>query len=272
MEGPAAVLLDDLGGHQKACARHVAVGTQQGAGEVEEPGLPQKPDGISGGDPVVPEVFGVAVAGHRVIALIEGAVHLPHKVGVHQIVRVKDKIAVIAVLTLLLQLAEEVVHGVALALVNGVPPLVHEGSRLPGGPGGVVGAVVRHHVQVQQLLGIVLFSETVQQLADHLFLIAGGDHHRKAVEPAGLMAVLMPAQQQAHHQIKALVQIQQGKQQHNAPVQPFDKFQNRHCIVFLRYTVKAKRTVKKVGPFFRGAYHTIFLKYYKSVTHQLTEH
>ena len=63
VEGPAAVILNDPGGHQEAGARHVAVGAQEHPREVEEAGLPQEPDGITGGDPVGAEVPGVAVAG-----------------------------------------------------------------------------------------------------------------------------------------------------------------------------------------------------------------
>ena len=124
----------------------MAVGAQQGAGEVEEPGLPQEPDGVAGGDPVGREVLGVAVAGHRVIAPVKGAVHLGHEIRVHQIVRVKDKIPVIDVLSLFLQAAEQVVHGIALAPALLVKALVDERPCLPGYGGGVVGAVVRHHI------------------------------------------------------------------------------------------------------------------------------
>ena len=135
VEGPAAVILNDPGGYQEAGARHMAVGAQQGAGEVEEPGLPQEPDGVAGGDPVGREVLGVAVAGHRIVAPVKGAVHLGDKIGVHQIVRVKDEVAVIAVLPLLFEAAEEVVHGVALALMYLVEALVHERAGPAGRPG-----------------------------------------------------------------------------------------------------------------------------------------
>ena len=167
----------------------MAVGAQQGAGEVEEPGLPQEPDGVAGGDPVGAEVLGVAVAGHRVIAPVEGAVHLGDETGIHQVVRVKDEVAVVDVLPLLRQAAEEVVHGIALALFALVKALVDEGPRPAGRLGGAIGAIVRYHIQIQQLRRVVLFSQALQQLADHHLLIAGGDDGGKAVELRRLVPV-----------------------------------------------------------------------------------
>ena len=156
MEGPAPVVPDDLGGHQETGTGHMAVGAQQGTGEVEEAGLPQEPDGVSGGDPVVPEVLGVAVAGDGVVPLVKGPVHLSHKIGVHQVVGVKDEVTVVDVLTLLLQTVEEVIHRVALALLLLVEALIHKGAGLAGHTGGIVSAVVGHHIEVQQLFGIIL--------------------------------------------------------------------------------------------------------------------
>ena len=228
VEGPAAVILNDPGGYQEAGARHMAVGAQQGAGEVEEPGLPQEPDGVAGGDPVGREVLGVAVAGHRIVALVKGAVHLGDKIGVHQIVRVKDEVAVIAVLPLLFESAEEVVHGVALALMYLVEALIHERARPAGRPGGVVGAVVGHHIEIQQLLWVILPVQTLQQFPDDPLLVAGGYDHGEAVQAAWLVPVLPAAADQSHHHIEALVQVEQGKQNHHSKIEMLDKFQHSH--------------------------------------------
>ena len=197
----------------------MAVGAQQGAGEVQEPCLPQKPDGISGGNPVGGEVLGVAVAGQGVIAPVKGAVHLPDEIGVHQIVRVKDEIAVVVPFSLLLQAAEEIVHGVALALMYVVKPFIDKGSRPAGHGGGVVGAVVGYHIQVQQLRRVILPAQALQQLPDHPRLIPGGDNDGKAVQPAGLAAVLPAAEHKAHHRVKALIEIQDGKQDKHCQIQ-----------------------------------------------------
>ena len=157
MVGPALVLPDHVGGDQEAGARHVAVGAQEHPREVEEAGLPQKPDGVAGGDPVGPEVPGIAVAGDGpVAALVIDLVHLQHEVGVHQIVRIKDKIGVVLIPALPGQGAEQEVQGVALALLALIEPLIDDGPRPPGHLGGVVGAVVGHHVYVQQMGGIIL--------------------------------------------------------------------------------------------------------------------
>ena len=50
---------------------------------------------------------------------------------------------------------------------------------LSGNGGCAVGAVVRHHINVQQVLGIVLLPDALQQLGDDGALVAGGDEHRE---------------------------------------------------------------------------------------------
>ena len=157
MEGPATVLTDNVGIDQKAGAGDVAVGAQKHTGEVEEAGLTQEPDGVTGGDPVVAKVAGVAVAGDgAVVAAVKDLVHLSGEVGVHQIVRIKDHVAVILVTALMVQGAEEEVQGVALALLVLVETLIDNGAGLAGHLSGVVGAVVGHHIDVQAILRIAL--------------------------------------------------------------------------------------------------------------------
>ena len=49
-------------------------------------------------NPVNPKIFRVAVAGDRAIfARIKGHIHLPDKIGIHDVVRIKDKIAVVVI-------------------------------------------------------------------------------------------------------------------------------------------------------------------------------
>ena len=233
MEGPAAIFLDHLAGQQETGAGDGAVGAQQLTGEVEEPALAQKPQGIAGGDPVGAEVFGVAVAGDgAVLAAGEGVVHLGDEVGVHQVVGVEYKEAgVLAELIRLDQLTEEIVHGVALAHLHLVEPLVDGGAGLPGDAGGVVGAVVGHHIDVQQLAGIFLLAQAGDQLADHPGLVAGADDDAVAVEGAGHLFVLPAAVHQAVYQKEQLVGVGGREQNRQSGIKQLDHVQHTICLL-----------------------------------------
>ena len=99
--------------------------------------------------------------------------------GVQQVVRVEDKVAVVALLGILLpNVLQQESQGIALAHLHLVLPLKHPRSMLSGNGGCAVGAVVRHHINVQQVLGIVLLPDALQQLGDDGALVAGGDEHR----------------------------------------------------------------------------------------------
>ena len=158
MERPAAVFTDNISRDEKSGARHRAAGTQKHPWEIQEPRLPQKPQGIAGADPVGAVVFGVAVAGDGgEIAAAGSIVHTPHKSAVHQIVRVKDEVACVILLQPRLpQAAEQEIQGVALTHAGRVKPLKHLRTRLAGHSGSGVGAVVRHHKNIQFVRRIIL--------------------------------------------------------------------------------------------------------------------
>ncbi len=226
---PAAVLPDDIGVNEEAGAGDVAVGTQEHTGEVEEAGLTQEPDAVAGGDPVGTEVAGIAVAGNgAVVTAVKDLVHLGGEVGVHQIVGVEDHVAVVGVLALVGQGAEEVIQGVALALLVLVEALIHDGAGVPGNLGGVVGAVIGHHIDIQAVLGVVLIFQRLDQFCDHSRLVAGGDHGGVAVDhriPVGALAVLA---HQADHQIDQLIKIGHGEQHSQKQVKGFYHSNHSH--------------------------------------------
>mgnify|MGYP000019519502 FL=1 len=84
-----------------------------------------------------------------------------------------------------------------------VEALIHERARPAGRPGGVVGAVVGHHIEIQQLLWVILPVQTLQQFPDDPLLVAGGYDHGEAVQAAWLVPVLPAAADQSHHHIEA---------------------------------------------------------------------
>ena len=177
MEGPGAGLLQHGPAEEEACAGDGAAGTQQAAGVVEVAALPQEPQGVAGGDPVIAVVFAVAVAGDDIVALREGTVHGGDVTGVQNVVGVKDNVAVEPGGVVLLQMAQQGLEGVALAHLHVIEALIDGGSGAAGNVGGVVGAVVRQHEDVQQTLVIGLAAETADEVGNDGGLVPGTDQH-----------------------------------------------------------------------------------------------
>ena len=222
MIGPAAVLLYHFRRDQESGARNGTVGTDEHPGEVQEPGFPHEPQAITGTDPVVGKVLGVAVAGKSlIIAGIKYLVHLIDKVGVNDVVGVKDKEAVIAALTdVSLQLMEQIAQCIALALVDGVKPLIDSGAGPAGCARGIIGAVVSYDIDVQQFPGIVLGGQAADELADDFLLISCRDHHRIPVLLLGHKDPGLAQAYQTIHQVDQLIEIGRadGERQHKIKI------------------------------------------------------
>ena len=116
------------------------------AGVVEELRLAQEPQRVAGGDPVVAEVLGVAVARDDARSPREKTlVHLLDVVLLEHVVRVEDEVAVEGPLREeLVYAVEQIVEGVALAHVGGVEALEDYGPGVGGDARRVVRAVVGH--------------------------------------------------------------------------------------------------------------------------------
>lgn len=164
---PPAQLFQQAVGKEEPGAGHGAAGAQVIPGAVQVLALPQKPQAIPGGDPVVAVIFGVAVAGDHPVARGEHLVHLGYVAGVQQVVGVKDKVAVVVLLgVLLLDFLQQKPQREALAHLQLILALENPGPAGRGDLRGVVGAVVRHHVNVDQILGVILPPDALQQLGD----------------------------------------------------------------------------------------------------------
>lgn len=76
---------------------------------------------------------------------------------------------------------EPVVHDPALSLAGKVVAFVDDGTGITRRLGGVVGARVRHHEDVDQFGRIVLVFNRLDEVGDHRFLVMGGDEERIAM-------------------------------------------------------------------------------------------
>ena len=193
---------------------------------VEEGGLPEEPQGVARGDPVVGVVLGVAVAGDDFVAVGEGAVHLGDVVGRQQVIGVEDEEAVKDLAIVGFDMAQQLLEGVALADQDPVKALVDHSAVLPGHLGGVVGAVVGHYEDRDQLAGVVLGADGVQQMADDRRLIPGGDQHRVAVEGCGAVGLVLF--EEGHSQIEKLVGVADHKDGSQPEVENTNDFNRFH--------------------------------------------
>ena len=131
MEGPASLFTDDFSGYQKPGAGNGTVGSQKHTGKVKEAGFAQKPQSISGRDPVGSEVFGIAVAGQsRIVAAVKCIVHFPYEIGIYIIIGIKYKVAVINILSGSGQTFKQIIQSVALSDQLAVKAAVYLGACL----------------------------------------------------------------------------------------------------------------------------------------------
>ena len=164
---PAAVFLDDRAVDEEAGSRDSAAGAQLHSRVVEVFGLTQEPEGIAGGNPVCCVVFGVAVACHDTVAAVEDLVHLCNVVFVEQVVSVKNKISVVCIFFGgAVNDIEDVVERIAFADILLVKALIDDCARIAGDLGGVVGTVVRNHINIDEFGRIVLLFDALNQFAD----------------------------------------------------------------------------------------------------------
>ena len=178
---PAARALQHVRSDEETGARHGARGVEREARLVEELGLAQEPYAVAGRYPVGGEVLGVAVAGGRLRAAVEGLVHLAEVVDVQHVVGIEHEVCLVVVVGVLVPDGlQAVIEGIALAHLLVVAAREHDGPGIAGDVGCVVGAVVGHHIHIQQLRRIALPLQACDQLPDDPLLVPGGDQHRVA--------------------------------------------------------------------------------------------
>ena len=209
VELPAIGALHHLAAEQKARAGHRAAGAQKHPGVVQVPGFPDKPQGIAGGNPVVPIVFGVAVAGDHFIAVGKGPVHLLHKPAVQHVVRVKDEKAVIDLGVILFNVQEQLLQGISLAHLFPVEPGIDHRALPPGNVRRGVGTVVGHDEHGEQTLVIGLVPYALDEIRNDRLLISGTNQNGEAVEDLWFMRLLLLGER--YSQKKQLVGIAAGK-------------------------------------------------------------
>ena len=113
-------------------------------------------------------------------------VHLRHVVLVEQVIRVEDQIGVVVLFSVIFEdLVEEIVKRMPLSDLFGRKTLVHDGSGFARTLRRVVGAVVRADERVDQLGGVILLFDAVDQIVYYVALVTGGDYHRITVSVVG---------------------------------------------------------------------------------------
>lgn len=179
---PAAVLAGDAAAEEKACARYAAARAEHHARPVELGGLAQEKERVARADPVIAEIFRVAVACNDLIARIEHLVHLLDEALVEDVVRVEHEKAFKGIFAVLLEnLVQEEFQRVALADGVLVLPLENNGARRARHIRGAVRAIVRHDENIHKLRGVRLPAHALDKLRDDGLLIARRNQNGVAV-------------------------------------------------------------------------------------------
>ena len=224
---PAAGLLQDVGGDEEARAGHRAGGVQGEPRLVQELGLAQEPHAVAGRDPVAAEVLGVAVGGGCLGAAVEGGVHLAEVVHVQHVVGVEDEEGLVVLVGVLLPDGlQAVVQRVALPHLLVVVARKHDGAGLAGHLGRAVGAVVGDDEHIDELGGVVLHLDGMDEIGDDRLLVAGSHHDSVAVVARSRALGGTTGENDQH--VVELIGVTQGKGQEHAEVEDVNEGQRRH--------------------------------------------
>ena len=238
---PAAGGLQDVGGDEEARARHGTGGVQREARLVQELRLAQEPHAVAGRDPVAAEVLGVAVGSGGLRTVIEGGVHLAEVVHIQHVVGVEDEERlVIAVGVLLPDGLQAVIERIALPHQLVVAAGEHDGAGLAGHVGRVISAVVGDDEDVDELGGIVLHLDGVDEVGDDRLLIARRHHDRVAV--VGARHLLRCPARQHHEHVEKLVGIANSEGKKHAEIEDVNEGQRRHLRCYGIEHLEAPRT------------------------------
>ena len=189
--------------------------------------LAQEPHAVASGDPVAAEVLGVAVGGGGLRAVIEGGVHLTEVVHIEHVVGVEDeKRLIVAVGVLLPDGLQAVIERIALPHQLVVAAGEHDGAGLAGHVGRVISAVVGDDEDVDELGGIVLHLDGVDEVGDDRLLIARRHHDRVAV--VGARHLLRCPARQHHEHVEKLVGIANSEGKKHAEIEDVNEGQRRH--------------------------------------------
>lgn len=130
-------------------------------------------------DAIVGQVHGIAVAGEDFETGLEALVHFLDVVLVEFVVGIEHEKGVIRVgCARLVHLVEQIGQRVAFADLLLVESFDDVASHVSGHFGGVVGAVVGHQPDVDELARIGLRMQAVDEVADDVRFVSRGNQHR----------------------------------------------------------------------------------------------
>lgn len=172
-------------------------------------GIVEIPQSIALGDPVAAEIFAVAVAAEGIKAVGTEPVDLPDIIRLQQIVRVKNQEGIVIVQAVVaVDLFQKEVERIAFADLDLIGAAEHPSAAGPGHLRCPVGAVIRHHIGGDQILGIVLGPDGGKQMGKDRFLVPGGDENGITAVLSGFQRLLLFQQRQ--EQIHDLIEITDG--------------------------------------------------------------
>ena len=149
------------------------------AGGGNEARFADEPQRGTGRHPIVGQVHGIAVAGEDFETGLEALVHFLDVVLVEFVVGIEHEKGVIRVgCARLVHLVEQIGQRVAFTDLLLVESFDDVASHVSGHFGGVVGAVVGHQPDVDELARIGLRMQAVDEVADDVRFVSRGNQHR----------------------------------------------------------------------------------------------
>ena len=184
------------------------------------------PDSIAGADPGRCNILGVPVAGEGLVAVGTDLVHLGEVIRQQHVIRIEDHIAIKLIpAVIFVDALQQVVQSVALANLFGIEPGVDYSTVFPGNISSSVRTVIGHHKGGDQVGGVILVLDTVEQVRDDALLVSCCDEHSKTVllYATGGALVLALGDDIGHEQISYLIEKHDA---HNKNENCADSLQN----------------------------------------------
>jgi hypothetical protein len=179
--GIPADLVDERHGHAGARSTQHGGKADIAAGELPETVGAPVPDGTRQRDPRIPGVLHVEIPLDGTVAHLRITVDLAQEVSTDQVVRVEYRHHVVR-RACRLDARQEPADSVALAGQDRIRAFIDNGSVPTGHVGGIVRAVVRDDVDVEELTWIGLPCQRIQHVADDMRLVMRRNEHGKPRE------------------------------------------------------------------------------------------
>ena len=205
MELPSLVPLHHLAGEHESRTAHVARGAENHTRVRQESRFTDEPQRRTRRHPVIRQIHRITVAGQNLESGAERLVHFLEVVLVQLVIGIEHEVGLIIIgRTDVEHMPQQIRQRISLANQFKIVAFHHMAAQRPHHVGGVVGAVVGHQPDVDEVGRVGLIANRPNKVADHFFFVARGDQHGIPVGHRGV-GEAHGLGEQGHHDTQSLI-------------------------------------------------------------------